>query len=147
MFKQATRMVFQWQFNNRQSGIKQHSKIFCRIKHLLIWPLTHFMTLISFDTSWKHQKTRGFLMFSGVSKEICGMKWVKNVMRFFEKCFRFSLTFLISFNQNKYRTWILAFKYLPKQGILKYANIQRYGRHRFELFNKSLSVAVCNFPC
>ena len=27
--------------------------------------LTHFMPLISFHTPWKHQKTRGFLMFSG----------------------------------------------------------------------------------
>ena len=28
--------------------------------------LTHFMPLISFDTPRKHQKTRGFLLFSGV---------------------------------------------------------------------------------
>ena len=34
------------------------------------------MPLISFDASLKHQKTSGFLMFSGVSKEISGMKWV-----------------------------------------------------------------------
>ena len=27
--------------------------------------ITHFMPLISFDTPWKHQKTSGFLMFSG----------------------------------------------------------------------------------
>ena len=27
--------------------------------------LNHFMPLISFDTPWKHQKTRGFPMFSG----------------------------------------------------------------------------------
>ena len=27
--------------------------------------LTHFMTLISFDITWKHQKIRGFLKFSG----------------------------------------------------------------------------------
>ena len=43
--------------------------------------LTHFMPLISFDTSWKHQKTRGFLMFSGVSIEISGMKWVNEKLR------------------------------------------------------------------
>ena len=30
--------------------------------------LTHFMPLISFDTRWKHQKTRDFLMFSGGNK-------------------------------------------------------------------------------
>ena len=46
-----------------------------------IWPwmhfsLTHFMSLVSFYTLWKHQKAFGFLMFSGVSKEISGMKWV-----------------------------------------------------------------------
>ena len=39
--------------------------------------LTHFMPLISFDTPQKHQKTRGFLMFSGVIKGVSGMKWVK----------------------------------------------------------------------
>ena len=27
--------------------------------------LTNFMLLVSFDTPWKHQKTRGFMMFSG----------------------------------------------------------------------------------
>ena len=27
--------------------------------------LSHYMPLFSFYTSWKHQKTRGFLMFSG----------------------------------------------------------------------------------
>ena len=38
--------------------------------------LTHFTPLICFDTPWKHQKTYDFLMFSGVSKEISGTKWV-----------------------------------------------------------------------
>ena len=27
--------------------------------------LTHFMPQVSFNTPWKHQKTFGFLMFSG----------------------------------------------------------------------------------
>ena len=27
--------------------------------------LIHFMSLVSFDTTWKYQKTRGFLNFSG----------------------------------------------------------------------------------
>ena len=40
--------------------------------------LTHFMPLNSFDTPWKHQKTRDFFWcFLGVSKETGGMKWVK----------------------------------------------------------------------
>ena len=30
--------------------------------------LTHFMPLISLDTPWKHQKSSGFLMFSGCIK-------------------------------------------------------------------------------
>ena len=43
----------------------------------LVWQsfLTHFMPLISFDTPWKHQKARNFLMFSGGIKEVSGMKW------------------------------------------------------------------------
>ena len=32
--------------------------------------LTHFMPLIFFDTSWKHQKITGFLMFSGGGGEV-----------------------------------------------------------------------------
>ena len=28
------------------------------------WCLTYFMSLVSFYTSWKHQKNRGFMMFS-----------------------------------------------------------------------------------
>ena len=38
--------------------------------------LTHFMPLISFDIPWKHRKSSGFFMFSGVLKEISDMKWV-----------------------------------------------------------------------
>ena len=40
--------------------------------------LTHLMPLVFYDTHWKHQKIRGFLMFSGVSKETSGVKWVKD---------------------------------------------------------------------
>ena len=40
-----------------------------------------FMPLSSFDTPWKHQKTSGFRMFSGVSKEISGMKWVNVIWK------------------------------------------------------------------
>ena len=35
--------------------------------------------MFHFYTPWKHQKTRGFWCFQGVSKEISGMKWVKKV--------------------------------------------------------------------
>ena len=47
--------------------------------------LTHFMPLISFDTPWKHQKTRGFDVFRGVSKEMSGMKWVNLRSKFCEE--------------------------------------------------------------
>ena len=55
-----------------------HSKIavfVCFNKSLL----THFMPLVSFDTPWKHQKTEGFLMFSGAIEwdqwHEMGQKW------------------------------------------------------------------------
>ena len=35
----------------------------------MISVLIHFMPLVSFYTPWKHQKTRGFLMFTGVNKK------------------------------------------------------------------------------
>ena len=38
--------------------------------------LTHFMSLVSFYTHWKHQKISYFLIFSGVEKEASGLKWV-----------------------------------------------------------------------
>ena len=34
------------------------------------------MSLVSFDSVRKHQKIKGFLIFSGVLKETSGMKWV-----------------------------------------------------------------------
>ena len=37
--------------------------------------LTHFMWLVSFCTPWKHQKIKGFLMFSGGIERASGMKW------------------------------------------------------------------------
>ena len=39
--------------------------------------LTHFMSIVSFYTPWKHHNTRGFLMSSGGIKVISGMKWVE----------------------------------------------------------------------
>ena len=35
------------------------------MKELNLLPLDHSMSLASFYTPWKHQKTSGFLMFSG----------------------------------------------------------------------------------
>ena len=51
--------------------IRKANWIFEELSNLyLIVFLTHFMPLISFDTPWKHQKTRGFLMFSGGLKRV-----------------------------------------------------------------------------
>ena len=44
--------------------------------------LTHFMRLVSFYTPWKHQKTKGFLMFSGGLERDRGMKWVKQTVSY-----------------------------------------------------------------
>ena len=47
--------------------------------------LTHFMPLISFNTPSKHQKTSSFLLFSGLSKEINGIKWVNMLLKTLQK--------------------------------------------------------------
>ena len=47
------------------------------------------MVVVFFYTPWKHQKTRGFLMFSGVLKETSGMKWVKRNIFIFQEYFFF----------------------------------------------------------
>ena len=48
----------------------------------VLYNLTYFIPLVSFYTPWKHQKTSGFLIFSGdIEREQC-MEWVKwNVHR------------------------------------------------------------------
>ena len=61
--------------------IRKANWIFEELSNLyLIVFLTHFMPLISFDTPWKHQKTRGFLMFSGYIKRV---KWLISFFAFF----------------------------------------------------------------
>ena len=35
----------------------------------LHWLLTHFMSLVSFNTPWKHQKTFGFLFSEGIERD------------------------------------------------------------------------------
>ena len=50
------------------------------LKYFIIsYFVNHFMPLVSFDTSWKHQKTFGLVSwcFQGVSKETSALKWVK----------------------------------------------------------------------
>ena len=42
--------------------------------------LTHYIPLVSFNTPRKHQKTRVFWCFQGVSKETSGMEWF-NMMK------------------------------------------------------------------
>ena len=62
--------------NNRwysKKCTKTSATVHMRLYDLLI--SCHWSLLIP---PWKHQKTSGFLMFSGVSKEISGMKWVND---------------------------------------------------------------------
>ena len=47
----------------------------------ILYPLTHFMPLISFDTPWKHQKNSGFLMFSGGPKTSVTWNGLKRILR------------------------------------------------------------------
>ena len=55
---------------------KKTSTLTLILMNQLTWQLTYFMSMISFDAPWKHQKTSGFLMFSGGTKEISDMKCV-----------------------------------------------------------------------
>ena len=67
-------------WNCRENSRKMSQSMWCRQREeadenpdmyftssICIWKLqlNHFMALISFDTSWKHQKNRNFLMLSG----------------------------------------------------------------------------------
>ena len=47
---------------NKSSETCYQVPIFCSLKMFL----TQYMPLVSFYTPWKHQKTKGFLMFPGV---------------------------------------------------------------------------------
>ena len=47
-----------------------------------LYPLTHFMPLLSLYTPWK-QKTEGFLMLSERIEETSGTKWVGKLNRSF----------------------------------------------------------------
>ena len=114
---------------------KEVSKGLTRNVHIQIhyvYYLTHFMSLISFYTPWKHQKTFGFLMFSwGVERdqrhEICSFR--SNVCLYFN--------FLQQMLQN-------SLKKLPevfcKTGVFK--NFAKYNGKRLcycLFFNKAAS--------
>ena len=69
-------MVTLLQYTIKTDGFHQqkHKNLWITNQVELQWgtllSLTHFMPLISFDTPWKHQKTRGFLMFSvGIKRD------------------------------------------------------------------------------
>ena len=46
-------------------GLTEIEKIGISYSQYFSFPLIHFVSLVSFYTSWKHQKTRGFPVFSG----------------------------------------------------------------------------------
>ena len=43
---------------------------------MLLWCLTHFQPVFHFYATWKHQKTEGFLIFSGSIEVNIGWNWV-----------------------------------------------------------------------
>ena len=66
--------VFLWIFLNSSEQLFYGTAVNCCLWLLIVYNfvapsvmfLTHFTPLISFDTPWKHHKTKGFQMFSGV---------------------------------------------------------------------------------
>ena len=57
-------LIFVLRLKNVQLSLFDVMSLFCVFIILLTNRLTDFMPLISFYTPWKHQKTKGFLMFS-----------------------------------------------------------------------------------
>ena len=67
-------LVNEWQFQLRSFSL--YHELYPKFRKTYI-ASTNFMTLNSFDTHWKHQKARPFLIFStwDIKKSIC-MRWV-----------------------------------------------------------------------
>ena len=78
----SRRFVRAHPFGSQKAKRKISGKSVSSVPTSMYWrSLTHFMLLLSLSlyTPWKHQKTRGFLMFSGVWKENLaqnGLRWV-----------------------------------------------------------------------
>ena len=56
----------------KDSTIGDFHKIICNIRSL-----THFWLIFPFYTPWKHQKSKGFLVFSGVWNGNINQYWIK----------------------------------------------------------------------
>ena len=96
----------------------------------IIWYLTRFMPLISFDTPWKHQKTFGF---QGVSKEISGMKWVNKFI--LPKMFA---EFFVTFSTGFMWFWYLRRKpLLLKSCSCKWWNTMQWGQKTTDYLQSS----------
>ena len=66
------------------------------------------MPLVSFYTPWKHQKTKGFLMFSRGIERDREMKWVKNrwdIFTVFSLTLLFMISDYLSYITQSYITW------------------------------------------
>ena len=50
---------------HHKSAVVKNNSLESKTPFSVLNALTHFMPLVSFYTAWKHQKTSGFLMFSG----------------------------------------------------------------------------------
>ena len=86
-----------------------------RVLRKIIWyKLTYFMPLVSFDTPWKHQKTSGFLMFSGTSKETSDWNGLSGITAWWtcHKCFQ--NTSLDCSYHDKRNKWVQKIKFCTK---------------------------------
>ena len=124
--------------------------------------LTHFMPLISFYIPWKHQKTSGFLVFSGGTEEISGMKSVEselnslsaNPTKWSNTLKQFVGTLLTNCLSVFDHFVKLALKGLVNMILLEtktYINLKyKLGRLHFELSNVTtiffLSILIAHFP-
>ena len=80
LFKKTTMYTKFWNYEFCFLKIPCHiTAIFHFEEKNILENLTHFMLLVSLYIPRKHQRTSSSLMFSGVQKEISGMKWVNSL--------------------------------------------------------------------
>ena len=109
--------VFPEIFDNWYCNFKiQFSAIAKTIITKVLLLLTHFQPMFHFFTSWKHQKTSGFLTFSG-GFEI--QHWLEMGLRV-QGCAFSSQVTNISLKANRKSTvltWMIKFQLLEKQSV------------------------------
>ena len=75
LFPLCVRLLFSWFFdicgNLSSHSLTEEIRLYSSLTLYRLWDsVKYFMPLISFDTPWKHQKTKGFLIFSeGIKRD------------------------------------------------------------------------------